>query len=93
MIHLVTVEVGTVAATASGDAVREHRDDFVEFLAFEIAIRKRAAHERKQIVFPPVFSGARCDDLLGQNIQRSLGNFDAIEFAVTNGANQSGTFQ
>ena len=93
MIHVVAMQVGAVAAAARGDAIGEHLDDFVEFFAREIAIGIRAAHEREQIVFAPVFRGARCHDLLGENIERRFGNFDAIEFAVTNGAHERGAFE
>ena len=43
--------------------------------------RESAAHEREQFIFLPIFRGARGDDLLRQNVQRSFGNLDAVEFA------------
>ena len=93
MVHLIAMQVGAIAAAAGGDAVGKHRDDFVEIFAIEIAVWKRAAHQREQVVFLPVFGGAGGHDLLRENVQRSFGNFDAIEFAVTDGANQRATFQ
>ncbi len=93
MIDLIAMQVGAVAPAARGDAIGKHRDDFVEIVALEIAIRKRAAHEREEIVFLPIFGGAGGHDLLRENVQRSFGNFDAVEFAVADGANQRGAFQ
>ena len=40
----------------------------------------------------PVLGGASGHDLLRENVQRSLGNFDAIEISVTDRANQRGAF-
>ena len=58
----------------------------------EIAIRIGAADQGVQIVFAPVLAGGGGDDLLRQNIERVLGDLDALQIAVADGANERGAF-
>ena len=92
-IHSIAMQVGAIAATARGDSFRKHFDDCVELRALEIAIGISATNTREKIVFLPVFSRTHGDDLLRENILRRVGNFDAVEIALSNGANQGGAFK
>ncbi len=51
LIHAIAMDVGAVASALGGDALGEHLEDCVEFLAREIAIRIRALHQREEFVF------------------------------------------
>src|ERR1700733_8331257 len=87
------MQVGAIAATARGDSFGKHFDDRVELRALEIAIGIGTTNSREEIVFLPIFCGTHCNDLLGENVLRRVGNFDTVEIALSNRANQSGAFK
>ena len=81
------------AAAAPGRvAGREHRDDVVELLAREIAIRIGAAQEVEERVLVPFLGGRFGDDLLREHVERLLRDADAVELAVPHGAHHRRAF-
>ena len=92
-IDAIAMEVRAVASATSGDAFGEHFDDRVKLRAFEIAVGIGAADARVEIVFLPILGGTHRDNLLGENVLRRVGNFDAIEIALSDGANERGAFE
>ena len=57
-------------AAAGVEAVGQHGDDRIEFLARQLAIRPGAAHQREQLVLAPFLRGDLGDDLLRQHVER-----------------------
>src|SRR4030081_3624292 len=55
-------------------------------------VRICAAHRLEQSILAPVFGSAHRHNLLGQNIHRCFGNFDAVQISLTDGATERGIF-
>ena len=86
------MQVSAVSAASNSDAFREHVQDFIELAALKRAVRRSSADEFIEIVFAPFFVGARCYDLLCQDIERGVRNDDAVKLAAANGTHQRPAF-
>ena len=87
VMHAVAVEMGRVTAAASRDSLRENFHKCVKVRTKYLAIGIRAAHNLEEAVLIPLFAGAHGHDLLGQNVQRSLGNLELIELTLPDSPN------
>src|SRR6185295_5199943 len=74
------------------DAIGKHFDDFVKMLALEVTEWIGTPKAIEEDIFFPFVSGDCGDDLLGENIQRRVWNFNAIQNSATHGANQRHAF-
>ena len=90
MVDLVAVEVGAEASALGADAVAEHGEDFVEGFAGEIAVVAGASDEGEEIVFAPFVGGAGGDDLLGEDVERRVGEDELVEVSLMDGAEDGG---
>jgi len=91
-IHAIVQEVGAIAPTSGVDAFREHFDDGIEFDAGQIAVGIGAADGGEQVVDSPLLAGAHGDDLLRQDVQRGLGDLDAVEMPVAHSVDERAAF-
>ena len=69
-------------------SVGQHVDDGLEIVARKLAVWPRAANEREQVVERPVPGGGCGNDLLGQDVERPLGNDQSVE-SVSRAARRS----
>ena len=83
---------GSAAPTRGGDAFGEHCDDGIEIAAAQIAIGIRAANELIQIVFAPGLGRCFGHNLLRQNIERVVGNLNALQITLADGIYKSRAF-
>ena len=81
-VHCVAVQIGRAPATPRVEAIGEHAHHFRIFVTREVPKRRRAPHQRVQIVFAPLLQADLCDDLLGQHVERFVGQRDAIQLAA-----------
>ena len=71
----------------------EQRDELVEALAGEVAIRIGAAEHVVERVFFPRLGSAAGDDLLHEHVDGLRRNFELVEFAGAHLADERGLFQ
>ena len=82
LVHLVAIEIRAVTSATCGDALGEHLQNVFEFLTRQIAIRIGAPNHLEQFVLVPLFAAQHGDDLLRQDVERLVGNHDAIEIQL-----------
>ena len=70
MIDGIVMNQGGAVAALGAEALRQHADDFIEFIAVEIAIGIGGAGEGEQFCFLPILGADGGNDLLGENIER-----------------------
>src|SRR5437762_2457254 len=87
------MQVSSIAPAGAGDTFGKHLNDFVKIRARQIAIGIGTPHGLEQFVFFPVFGGAHGHDLLGENVQGSFGDSNAVEVALTNCSHERSAFQ
>ena len=75
-----------------GESFGEHRHDGIEIRPRERAIRPRASHERKEIVFAALARRYLRGNLLREDVKRAVLRDDAIELAATHRAEERGAF-
>ena len=90
MVDLVAVEVGSEASSLGADSFAEHDEDFVERIAGEVAVVAGTADEGEEFVLVPFVGGATGDDLLGENVERTVGEDKGIEVRLADGADDGG---
>ena len=78
------------AAPAGGEALGQHPDDRVEVVARQRAKGPAAPQQVEERIFLPVLCGDLGDDLLGEHVERLLGNREPIEFAAANAVEERG---
>src|SRR6185437_229812 len=83
-VHLVAVPQCPGSSTRRRKSFGKHFDNISEILASEIAVRVGRTESFIEIVFRPAVRGSRGDDLLREDIERILRNFDAFEMALAN---------
>src|SRR5829696_246821 len=91
LVYRIVVQVSGTPASLGAEPFREHANDRVKLFAFEIAIRISATNHREEIVLAPLFGSDRSDNLLGQDVERPLGNLETIELAASDGVDNRGT--
>src|ERR1019366_4489136 len=91
-VHLVAMDVRTVASALRSNTLREHRQDFFILFALEIAVRIGPLRHRKHLVFVAFFSGTSGNNLLREDIERRIRNDDLVEIAEQYRTNSSRTF-
>ena len=73
-------------------AVGEHAHDVVELLAGQVAVGMRPAHQVEQRFLAPLLARHRGHDLLGEDVERLLGDQEAVEPTLADGAQQRRAF-
>ena len=88
-VDLIVMQVRAVAATPRGNAFGQHRDNLIEFVARQVAKRKRPAYQSEEVILLPILGRTCGDDLLRQYVDGSFRNDNTIKFSAANGAHQS----
>src|SRR6476661_3925567 len=88
LIHAVAIEICAKTATLRRNAIAQHGQQVIKFLALKFAIRIRTFDQGKEFVLAPFFSSANRYNLLRQNIEWGFRNNQAVKFSVMNGADQ-----
>src|SRR5882762_296418 len=91
-VDAIMMKVGAVAAALGGDAFGEHFEDALVGFAGEVLVGVSVAKQVEESVFVPLFRSTGGDNLLGQNVERGIGNDETVEVALADGADQSGAF-
>ena len=86
------MEVGRPASPARGNTLGQKIDNFIECRATEFGEGRRPAHQSEEIILLPFIRRAGGDDLLGQDVQRSLWRHDGIQAPSPNTAHQGDAF-
>ena len=92
-VDAVAEQVRAIAAARGFDAFAEQRDDLVEQRAREIAVRVGAAENGEERVFIPGFRGDTGDDLLHQHVNGLRRDFEPVQLARAQLADQGSLFQ
>ncbi len=92
-LDAVAEEVGAVAAAAGFDALVEEFEELVEVLAGEVAVGVGAAEDVVEGVFVPGFGAAAGDDLLHEDVDGGVGNFELVELAGAHLADEGGLLE
>ena len=92
MIDGVVMQVSVPAAEAGGIPFGEHVYGVVELFPGQFAVWISLPHEVKQSLFGPFFTRDSRDYLLGENIERFLGDNQMVQLAAPGGVNQRGAF-
>ena len=87
MIHRVMMQVSPPPAPPRGEAFGQHANDFIKLFALQISEWIRATNHLEQRVLCPFFRRDGRHDLLRENIERLLRDFEMIEFASAHGIN------
>ena len=92
-VDAVMVQERAAAPARGRDAVGQHRDDVVEVVAREVAVRIGRAHGAVQRVdIPFFFRGAERHELLREDVERRRGDHERVHRARTNAAHDRGAF-
>ena len=75
-----------------GESFGEHRHDGIEIGSRERAIRPRASHERKEVVFAALARRYLRGNLLREDVERGILRDDAVKLAATHRAEECGAF-
>src|SRR5207247_1104136 len=86
------MQIGAPPATTGRKTVREHPHNSVEIFPGQVPEWVRAHDHFEEGIFCPFFRSYRGHNLLGQDIQRLLGNRQMVEFAASNRVEQSSAF-
>ena len=79
MVHRVVMDQRGPAAAASAEPLGQHFQHPGELEARQVAISIRAADQREEFLFFPVFRRGAGDDLLRENIERFLRYLKAVQ--------------
>ena len=86
------MDVRAAPPAAGRESLGQHLHHGVELRPREISVRVGRAHALVESTFVPLFARRGCHDLLGQNVERLVGDDQTIEPAFARGAEQGGTF-
>ena len=81
---------GAAWPAPGGDAVAHEVDDLVELLARHLGVGRGLAHQREEIVGAPFLRADLGDDLLGDDVEREVGELDGVEPAGVHRGEQRG---
>ena len=82
-VHAVAMQIGAVAPAPRGDALRQHLDDLVEVRrAADRDTGRRGGRARTARLRASRPAAHGRDDLLRQDVERRVGNDDAVELAA-----------
>ncbi len=76
------MQQGAAAPAAGAESVRQHAHTLVEFLAAQLPVRIRSAHEIEQLLLGPFARGHFGGYLLGEHVERCRRNLQAVQFAA-----------
>ena len=91
-IDAVAMEIRPPAPARRRDPLAQHLEDVIVIGTRQVPVRIRPAEAFEECIFIPLLAGDRGDDLLRQDVQRRIGNVDAIESPFADGAHERGTF-
>ena len=93
VIHGIVMDQCRAMAAFGAESLRQHADDFIEFFAREIPIwiapSARVANNSFSVQSSRADGG---DNLLREDVQRFLGNFEPIQFAVADALKRGHAF-
>ena len=92
MVNLIAVQQRSTASTRSGNAFGQHVDHGIEISSRQVPVRVSGAHQGEQFVLSIIAAGRLSHDLLRQNIQRILRDFEVFQIAFQNGMDERGAF-
>ena len=92
MIDGVVMQQCPAPAAPRGEALREHGDHRIEFGARQGPVWPRAAQALIERVLRPVLGGNLGDDLLGQHVDRLVGNLETVQLAAPHAVEESCAF-
>src|SRR5579883_186649 len=92
MVDLVAMEESSAASARGCDPFGEHFYDGIKDGSIETTVWVGAADESEEVVFVPIAGCRGGDDLLGEDVERRVGNFETIEFTFADRANERGAF-
>ena len=81
-VHRIVMQISSAASTSCRESFRKHAHHFIEFFTLQILEWIRTRDHLKQRIFRPFHRRGRRDDLLRENIEWLLGNFQMIQFAA-----------
>src|SRR5262245_65545789 len=85
------MQVSVPAAEPGGIPFGEHANGVIELFPGQVTVRVSPPHKVKQSLFGPFFTRDRRDYLLGENVERFLGNNQMIQFPAPGGVSQCGS--
>src|SRR5665213_769047 len=89
-LHTVAKKVSAVTSAGALNAFVEELHDLVELRAREVAVRPGAAEDVEEGGFLPRLGAAAGDDLLHQDVDGLLGDFQLVEFVGNHFAEERG---
>ena len=92
MVHRIIVNESPPPAAARAEPVGQHRHHRGEILARQRAVRPSAAHERVEVGLVPFLRRDFGDDLLGEHVERLLGDDQPVELAAAHTVEQGCAF-
>ncbi|MNG08214.1 hypothetical protein D3C84_915570 [compost metagenome] len=91
-VHRVAVEVGATHALAAAVALGQHLDQGVELATRKVGVGHGAGHQVKEFVLAPFLAGHFGDHLLGQHIERRMGDGQGVQFVAAHAVQQRRAF-
>ncbi|MNZ53565.1 hypothetical protein D3C78_714450 [compost metagenome] len=91
-VHHVAMQVGAALAGTAGVALGEHAQQAVERDAGQVGVRLCAGQQVEQLVLLPFAAGHFGNDLLGQHIQRRMGDRQGVQLAPAHTVEQRRAF-
>ncbi len=92
MIDAVVMQQRAAPAAPRREAFAQHRDQRVEIGARQRAVRPGAAQQGVKLILRPVLCRDFRDDLLGENIERLMGNLQPVELLAAHAVEQRRAF-
>ena len=92
MVHRVMMDESGTPAPFGAEPFGQHAQYIVKFFASQIAIGPGRAQQIEQFVLLPVLGCGTGNDLLSEHVERFLGNFQTIQFAFSETAQQRDAF-
>ncbi|MCY1350371.1 hypothetical protein D9M69_366010 [compost metagenome] len=89
-VHRVAVQVGGAHAAAAAEAFGEHLQQRVVALPRQVDIGRGAGQQAEQAVLAPLLAGHLGHHLLGQHIERRVGNDQCVQFVAAHAVEQGG---
>src|SRR5204862_7908180 len=91
-IDRIVMDERAAPAAPRGVALRQHGEDRGKVFAGKLAIGRGAAQQSEKLILAPVARRDFGDDLLGQHVERLLGDRYSVELAATNAVEERGAF-
>ena len=91
-MNTVAMQIGSALTAPRGVTFGQHADDSVEVIASQVSIGPGPGHRAVEFVLAEVLASEHRDYLLGQHIQRLLGQLQLVKIAAPHRVDQGDTF-